>query len=159
MVHLCAPTTYAKQDNQLCDSKIYNFKHESYHRVKCISKELGYRNNRGTRRRWFIPKFTLLRVLISVGAVLGTKIPKCHEGLTECSSSLPTKMEDSIHYGTLRVVTEPAQSLGQSPQFNWRLPRTPQSPQSLRNLHNLIGGSQEIATKASQPSKVPRTQE
>ena len=79
-------------------------------------------------------------MLISVGAVLGTKIPKRHEGLTECSSSPPTKMEDSIHYGTLRVVTEPAQSLGQSPQLNWRLPRTPQSPQSLRNLHNLIGG-------------------
>ena len=41
MVHLCAPTTYAKQDKQLCDSKIYNFKHEGYHEVKCISKELG----------------------------------------------------------------------------------------------------------------------
>jgi hypothetical protein len=32
--------------------------------------------------------------------------------------------------GHLRVVTEPAQSLGQSPQLNWRLP-TPQRPQSL----------------------------
>ena len=55
MVHLCAPTTYAKQYKQLCDSKIYDFKHEGYHRVKCISKELGYRNNRGTRRHEKIP--------------------------------------------------------------------------------------------------------
>ena len=54
---------------------------------------------------------------------VGHKDPKRHEGLTECSSSLPTKMEDLIHYGNLRVVTEPAQSLGQSPQLNWRLPR------------------------------------
>ena len=73
---------------------------------------------------------------------VGHKDPKRHEGLTECSSSLPTKMEDSIHYGTLRVVTEPVQSLGQTPQLNWRLPRTPLShkaSQSLRYLHNLIG--------------------
>ena len=41
MVHLCAPTTYAKQDKQLCDSKIYDFKHEGYHKVKCISKSSG----------------------------------------------------------------------------------------------------------------------
>ena len=33
-----------KQDKQLCDSKIDNFKHEGYHKVNCISKELGYRN-------------------------------------------------------------------------------------------------------------------
>ena len=41
MVHLCAPTTYAKQDKQLCDRKIYDFKHEGYHKVKCISKSSG----------------------------------------------------------------------------------------------------------------------
>ena len=41
MVHLSAPTTYAKQDKQVCDSKIYNFKHKGYHKVKCISKSLG----------------------------------------------------------------------------------------------------------------------
>ena len=57
MVHLCAPTTYAKQDKQLCDSKIYDFKHEGYHTVNCISKELGYRDNRGTRRRRCFTEF------------------------------------------------------------------------------------------------------
>ena len=41
MVHLCAPTTYAKQDKQQCDSNIYDFKHEGYHKVKCISKSSG----------------------------------------------------------------------------------------------------------------------
>ena len=56
MVHLCEPTTYAKQDKQLCDSKIYNFKHDGYHKVKCISKELGYRDNRGTRETMIYPE-------------------------------------------------------------------------------------------------------
>ena len=48
------------------------FKHEGYHNVKCISKELGYRNNRGTRRRWCIPEFVLLRGVRLVGEVWGT---------------------------------------------------------------------------------------
>ena len=56
MVHLCAPTTYAKQYKQLCDSKIYNFKHEGYHKVNCKSKELGYRDNRGTRETMIYPE-------------------------------------------------------------------------------------------------------
>ena len=56
MVHLCAPTTYAKQYKQLCDSKVYNFKHDGYHKVKCISKELGYRDNRGTREMMIYPE-------------------------------------------------------------------------------------------------------
>ena len=56
MVHLCAPTTYAKQYKKLCDSKIYNFKHDGYHKVKCISKELGYRDNRGTRETKIYPE-------------------------------------------------------------------------------------------------------
>jgi hypothetical protein len=42
--------------------------------------------------------------------------------LTVISSSPLTKMEDPITMGHLRAVTEPVQSLGQSPQLNWRLP-------------------------------------
>ena len=53
----CEPTTYAKETKQLCDNRIYNFKHKGYNKVKCISKELGYKNNRGAHRRWCIPKF------------------------------------------------------------------------------------------------------
>src|SRR3954451_19407308 len=56
MVHLCAPITYAKQDKQLCDSKIYDFKYEGYHTIKYISKELGYRNNRGTRETMILSR-------------------------------------------------------------------------------------------------------
>ena len=122
MVHLCAPTTYAKQDKQLCDSKIYNFKHEGYHKVKCISKELGYRDNRGMRRRRCIPKFTLLRVLLSVGAVWRHNAPQMPRRLTVSPRAFPPKGKPSIHYGTLRVITEPVQAWG--------------------NLYNLIGGSQ-----------------
>jgi len=36
--------TYAKQYNQLGDSKIYDFKLDVYHKVNSISKKLGYRN-------------------------------------------------------------------------------------------------------------------
>jgi hypothetical protein len=33
-----------------------NFKHEGYHKVKCISKELGYRDNQGTRETMIYPE-------------------------------------------------------------------------------------------------------
>jgi hypothetical protein len=56
MAHLCAPTTYARQRKQLCDSKIYNFKHEGYHKLRCISKELGYKNNRGDTETMMYPE-------------------------------------------------------------------------------------------------------
>ena len=41
MVHLSASTTYDKKDKQLCDNNIYDFKHESYHKVMCISIRSG----------------------------------------------------------------------------------------------------------------------
>ena len=46
-----------------------DFKHEVYHNVNCISKEVGYRNNRGTRRRGCIPEFLLFRGVSLVGEV------------------------------------------------------------------------------------------
>ena len=64
-----APTTYAKQDKQQGDSNIEYFKHEGYHNVKCISKRLGYRNNRGTRRQRCIPECLLFRGVCLVGEV------------------------------------------------------------------------------------------
>ena len=143
MVHLCAPTTYIKQDKQLCDSKIYNIKHEGYHKVKCISKELGYRDNRGTRRRRCIPKFTLLRVLLSVGAVWRHKAPQTpwrpHRILLEPShqkgspwstmepwgwSPNPHKAWGNLHNliggSQHNLPQRPHKGLGQSPQLNWR---------------------------------------
>ena len=55
-----------------------DFKHEGYHNVNCISKELGYRNNRGTRRRRCIPEFLLFRGVRLVG---GVWVPnsRCHK--------------------------------------------------------------------------------
>jgi hypothetical protein len=41
-----------------------------------------------------------------------------------CNLLEPSRqMEDPITMGYLRVVTEPVQSLGQSPHLNWMLPR------------------------------------
>jgi hypothetical protein len=61
-------------------------------------------------------------------------------------------MEDPITMRHLRAVTEPAQSLGQSPQISWRLLK--KSPlrhhKAWEDLHNLIGGPQEIAIEATQ---------
>jgi hypothetical protein len=44
------------QYKQLCDRKKYNFKHEGYHKVKCISKWLGYRNKRGDGKTTMYPE-------------------------------------------------------------------------------------------------------
>ena len=127
------------------------FKHEGYHNVKCISKELGYRNNRGTRRQRCIPKFTPLRVLISVGAVWRHKAPQIPRRLTVISSSPPTKMEDPTTMGHLRAVTEPVQAWG---NLHNSIGGSQESPlrhhKAWEDLHNLIGGPQVIATEAPQ---------
>src|SRR4051812_8741675 len=43
--------------NKVIARYIYYFKHEGYHNVKCISQELGYRDNRGTRGRRYFTEF------------------------------------------------------------------------------------------------------
>ena len=86
--------------------------------------------------------------------------PNATKGLTVFSSSLPTKMEDSIHYGTLGRSPNPHKAWGTHPQLNWRLPinrhqglhkelATKASTKAWGTLHNLIGDPQKIATKAS----------
>jgi hypothetical protein len=59
-------------------------------------------------------------------------------------------MEDPITMGHLMAVTEPVQSLVQSPQTQLDAPK--KSPlrhhKAWEDLHNLIGGPQEIVTKA-----------
>jgi hypothetical protein len=122
-VHLCAPKTYDKQDKKLYDSKIYNFKHEGYQKVKCISKELRYRNKRGDAETTMYPEVHTLASVTSVGVVWSHKgSPNTTKASPYSPRAFPPKGNTSIHYGTLRVVTEPAQSLGLSPQLNWRLP-------------------------------------
>ncbi len=80
MVHLCAPTTYAKQYKQLGDSKIYNFKHEGYHKVKCISKELGYRNNRSDAETTMYPEVHTLASATLRWSGVEDKSLQMHEG-------------------------------------------------------------------------------
>ena len=58
------------------------FKHEGYHNVKCISKELGYRNNRSTRRRGSIPEFLLEREYVSLERCEPTQRFNNHKGFT-----------------------------------------------------------------------------
>ena len=61
--------TNVHQQLMLSKTSKNDFKHEGYQNVKCISKRLGYRNNRGTRRRGCIPEFLLLRGVCLVGEV------------------------------------------------------------------------------------------
>jgi hypothetical protein len=78
--------------------------------------------------------------------------PKVHT-LADASLLEPTtKMEDPITMRHLRAVTKTVQSLGQSPQLNWRLPKKLplRHHKAWEDLHYLIEGPQEIATEAPQ---------
>ena len=111
-----------------------------------------------TRRQRCIPKFTLLRVLLSVGAVWRTSHSKCTRA-TVFSSRIPTKRDVLDPLWNLRVVTEPAQSLGLSPQLNWRLPINRHKGLALEESPQLNWSPQEHhkdATKATKPSRVQR---
>ena len=135
MVYLCAPTTYAKQDKQLCDSKIYNFKHEGYHKVKCISKELGYRNTEARGDNDVSRSSHSCECYSPLERCGGTMLPKRHEGS-------PYLLEPSHQKGSPRSTMEP---------WGW----SPNPHKAWGNLHNLIGG----LNNTTKPSRVPRTQE
>jgi hypothetical protein len=77
-----------------------------------------------------MPKFTLTSATIGWSSVEAKVPPNATKAALYPTRalSLPSKGNSSIHYGTLRVATEPKQAL--------------------RNLHNLSGGSQEIVMKA-----------
>ena len=124
MVHLCAPTTYAKQDKQLCDSKINDFKHEGYHKVKCISKSSGIEiteahgdddvlpsSSQGSMSRW-----------------RGVMMHNAPQTPLEASPYSPVNLATTglVHLqcrflqgGTEAFIS----SLRHAPQLNWRLPR------------------------------------
>src|SRR3954469_14500445 len=132
--------------NKVIAIYIYYFKHEGYHNVKCISKELRYRDNRGTRgRRYFtdfLPTWSTYR--LERGWYLTTYTTK---GLPYSLVNLtPT---GSIHASTIGALVGGNRNLSQGwgtyPQLNWRLPT------NATKGHN--------ATKATKPSRVPRTQE
>jgi hypothetical protein len=121
-----APTTYDKQDNELCDSKIYNVKHQDHHKVNCISKG---ENNRDTQRRWCILKFTLSDATLRWSGMEAQGSPNATEAQ--------------------RILLEPSHQKGSSRSTMGPLIAVTKSIQAWGNLHNLIGGSQVIhkATK------------
>ena len=128
-------------------------KHEGYHNVKCISKELGYRDNRGTRgHRYFIeflPTWSTSR--LERGWYQTTNATK---GLPYSPVNL-TPM-GSIHASTIGALVggnrNLSQGWGTTPQLNWRLPTN-----ATKGLNKCHQGHN--ATKATKPSRVPRTQE
>ena len=112
------------------------FKHECYHKVKCISKEIGYMNNRGTRRRWCIPEFLLFRGVRLVGEVWATTTGRsqCHKGFTFFSDELHHKRFGSP--STIGILRGGIRSLynnnpGHNPQLNWGLPDGYKWPQKV----------------------------
>ena len=120
-------------------ARLYNFKHDGYHKVKCISKELGYRNNRGTRRRGCIPEVPSQGKYVSLercGVHKAPQTPQMAHPILLVNSRHKGEIHDST-MGPLKVVTEPLH-------------------QAWGNLHNLIGGSQAIATKAYKLEESPQ---
>ena len=103
MVHLCAPTTYVKQDKQLCE--IYDFKHEDYHKVKCISKSSGIEiteargdddvlpsSSQGSTSRW--------RVWVIPSATRGLTLFSCeprHQRPSSPPLSIPSRRNRSLY--------------------------------------------------------------
>ena len=133
------------------------FKHDGYHNVKCISKELGYRDNRGTRGRRYFTEFlpTWSTSRLERGWYQTTNATK---GLPYSPVNLtPT---GSIHASTIGALVggnrNLSQGWGTSPQLNWRLPTNKLEEFSTTKLE---APSNPQTCKTTKPSRVPRTQE
>ena len=128
---------------------ICNFKLDGYHKVNCISKEIGYRNNRDTWRRWFIPKFTMEANLRSRGVDHNdSKLPMAHLILL-----VPSPMRSAtIHYGKFEGGHRSHTRLGWSPQFNWRLPTISCELPKLWDS-NKVPKASKAPTQQQQPSR------
>src|SRR4051812_38376774 len=133
--------------NKVIARYIYYFKHEGYHNVKCISKELGYRDNRGTRGHRYFTEF--------LPTWSTSRLEKGWYQTTNAAKGLPYSPVNltptgSIHASTIGALVggnrNLSQGWGTSPQLNWRLPT------------NATKASKN-ATKATKPSRFPRTQE
>ena len=125
----------SKTSNYVIARYICNFKHEGYHKVKCISKELEYRDNRGTRRHGDDSRSSLpLQEGTSTfgGVWLPQRPNQRHEGLTLFSDNprheglgYPSNIGDSFAagIGLYRVLGA--------------------------RIHNSIGGSQAITNTSN----------
>ena len=118
---------------------IKNFKHEGYHKVKCISKELGYRNNRGMRRRRCIPEFLLFRGVRLVGGVWVSKSrwhkwphPILRWTLPKSSVHLPLSESFKAESGAFTTI------LRHNPQKDWELSSHQQPSRAQRHKSNKL---------------------
>ena len=116
------------------------FKHEGYHNVKCISKELGYRNNRGTRRWGCIPEFLHLRGVRLVGEVWGTtkvdlNATKAHPILRWTA---PQRFGSPSTIGFLQGGNRSLYNndRGHNPQLDWGLPNSYNRSQRQSSKYN-----------------------
>ena len=151
---LSAPTTYAKQDKQQGDSKIEYFKHDDYHNVKCISRGVGYRDNRWTQIWWFYPEVHFQWIYVSVEEVQCHNAPRTPQmAQLEVwwldTHPMPQKASPQSCGGTLH--TDVTKGLPYSPVYapqmrvhnplwdTWG--RSPNPYKACSNLHNSIRGS------------------
>src|SRR4051812_39036623 len=109
--------------NKVIARYIYYFKHEGYHNVKCISKELGYRDNRGTRGHRYFTEF--------LPTWSTSRLERGWYQTTNATKVLPYSPVNltptgSIHTSTIGALVggnrNLSQGWGTSPQLNWRLP-------------------------------------
>ena len=98
-----------------------------YKTSRCISKELGYRNNRGTRRRWCIPEFLLFSGVRLVGGVWVSN-SRCYKRTHPILRWISPK--SSLHLPLLISFWAEIESLTtilrHNPQKDWELPSGPQ---------------------------------
>ena len=108
----------SKTSNKLIS--IEYFKHEGYHNVKCISKKLGYRNNRGTRRRECIPEFLLFRGVRWRGLSHHKGRSQLHKGSPYYPMNCTTKDWFTFNYrNPSRRNPEPLQQRSGAHTHNW----------------------------------------
>src|SRR4051812_49986706 len=151
--------------NKVIARYIYNFKHKAYHNVKCISKELGYRDNRGTRGHRYFTEFlpTWSTSRLERGWYQTTNATK---GLPYSPVNLtPT---GSIHASTIGALVggnrNLSQGWGTSPQLNWRLPTNATKATRLGHFSTTYLEApnkrhQGFNLQHNKLSRVPRTQE
>src|SRR3954469_21853929 len=126
--------------NKVIAIYIYYFKHEGYHNVKCISKELGYRDNRGTRGHRYFTEFlpTWSTSRLERGWYQTTNATK---GLPYSPVNL-TPM-GSIHASTIGALVggnrNLSQGWGTTPQLNWRLPTNATKVYNATKATNRLG--------------------
>ena len=153
--------TYAKQYNQLGDSKIYDFKLDVYHKVNNISKKLGIEIPRHLETMIYPEVHFPMEASLRWSGAESQSDPRIAVKWHTVISFVPPPMRSvTIHYGTLEGGHRTRTRMRHTPQLNWRLSPESRGSQSHKNhkagarLHNSIGGSRLVpaAPKATRTS-------